>query len=53
MGTGQKPYDNDPQTNQTVYTVTMPTGETAPTMTADDFDITGINSKMLETTLLS
>lgn len=45
IGTGQKPYDNNPQTNQTVYTVTMPTGETAPTMTADDFDITGINSQ--------
>ncbi|GAX06409.1 adhesion exoprotein [Secundilactobacillus pentosiphilus] len=40
-----KVYDNDSTTDPTTYDVTLPDGVTAPTWTADDFDLSGITSQ--------
>ncbi|HBF74441.1 MAG TPA: hypothetical protein DDW71_04190 [Lactobacillus sp.] len=40
-----KVYDGDVTTDPTTYDVTLPTGVTAPTWTADDFDLSGITSQ--------
>ncbi|MCH5461385.1 LPXTG cell wall anchor domain-containing protein [Lactobacillus sp. LC28-10] len=40
-----KTYDGDASTDPTTYTVTLPAGLTAPTWTAEDFDLSGITSQ--------